>query len=362
MTPEASYGRAGVPEDRGRKHRATSFTSDPAARRLRTGGRTLLLLSDPINASILRLLARGSLESADLGERLRNVSRSTRFERLRELEGLGVIVREKRAGTPPVTECRLTGAGVRLLPVAALLEAWLDAAPAGSLFLGDSSATGTIKALTLGWGSTLLRWLAEQPRSLSELEPLVGEEVGYRELERILRNLIEVGLAERVTGKQRLRPHTVTSWARESTAPIAAAVRWERHEIPECGAPVTAIDAESGLLLALPLIKPPPGLDGACLLLVDTEAPDGDRPGRIAARVADGRLASCAQASEWDVSVGNWLRGTMLAWLDALIEGHSKGLEAAGDVGLAEGLIAALHEALFRRSGLNAGRLFDLSR
>jgi DNA-binding HxlR family transcriptional regulator len=351
-----------VPEDRGHKHRATPHASDPIARKLRTGGRTLLLLSDPINASILRLLARGSLESADLGERLKNVSRSTRFERLRELEGLGVIAREKRAGMPPITECRLTGAGVRLLPVAALLEGWLDAAPAGSLVLGDSLATGIVKALTLGWGSTLLRWLAEQPRSLTELEPLVGEEVGYRELERILRNLLEVGLAERVTGKQRLRPYTVTAWARESTAPIAAAVRWERHEIPACGASVTAIDAESGLLLALPLIKPPRGLDGACLLLVETEAPDGGYPGCIEARLADGRLASCTQATGWSPSAGSWLRGTMLAWLDALIEGQATGLEAGGDVGLAEGLIAALHEALFRRSGLNAGRLFDLSR
>jgi DNA-binding HxlR family transcriptional regulator len=350
-----------VPEDRGHKHRATSFTSDPTARRLRTGGRTLRLLSDPINASILRLLARGSLESADLGERLTNVSRSTRFERLRELEGLGVIVREKRAGTPPVTACRLTGAGVRLLPVAALLEGWLDSAPAGSLVLGDSNATGTIKALTLGWGSTLLRWLAERPHSLTELEPLVGE-VGYRELERILRNLIEAGLAERVTGKRRLRPYTVTSWARESTAPIAAAVRWERTEIPGCGAPFTVMDVESGLLLALPLIEPPRGLDGTCLLVVDTEAPDGDRLGRIAARLSDGRVASFAQAAEWDSSADSWLRGTMLAWLDALIEGRPTGLEAGGDIGLVEGLVAALHEALFRRSGLNAGRLFDLSR
>jgi DNA-binding HxlR family transcriptional regulator len=321
------------------------------------------LLSDSINASILRLLARGSLESADLGERLRNVSRSTRFERLRELEGLGVIVREKRAGTPPVTECRLTGAGVRLLPVAALLEAWLDAAPAGSLVFGDSSATGTIKALTLGWGSTLLRWLAERPHSLSELEPLVGE-VGYRELERILRNLIEVGLAERVTGKRRLRPYTVTSWARQSTAPIAAAVRWERNEIPDCGAAFTAIDAESGLLLALPLIEPPADLNGACVLLVDIEAPGDDEPGRIAARVADGRLAACAQVAEPELSnLDGWVRGDMLAWLDALIEGYPAKLETGGDIGLAEGLVTALHEALFRRSGLvqPIGRLFESS-
>jgi hypothetical protein len=51
----------------------------------------------------------------------------------------------------------------------------------------------------------------------------------------------------------------------------------------------------------------------------------------------------------------------MLAWLDAVIEGRPARLEAGGDAGLTEGLIIALHEALFRRSGsgLAAGRLFE---
>jgi DNA-binding HxlR family transcriptional regulator len=318
----------------------------------------LLLLSDPVNVSILRLLARRPLQAAELGERLRNVSRSTRFERLRLLEELGVIAREKRAGVPPSTACRLTAAGVRLLPVATLLEAWLKGAPAGLLALSDPRATLTIKALTLGWSSTLLRWLADRPRSLSELEPLVGE-MGYRELERILRNLIEVGLTERVAGRRRLRPYTVTRWARESVVPLAAAVHWERHHIPQRGAPVTALDAEGGLLLALPLIELPIDLDGTCLLRIEIETSDGEGVGEVAAQMVDGRLVSGVAAIGPVPEEGRWVCGTMSDWLEAVVEGQGNKLQAACGAELAGELVVGLREALLWRSTSISGQLSE---
>lgn len=348
-----------MPDDR-HTRQAASRASAASARKLRTGGQVLLLFADPINVLLLRLLAKRPLEAAELRERLANVSRSTRFGRLRELEGLGVIVREKRGGKPPATNCRLTGSGKRLLSVAVLLEAWLERAPAGPLALGDVAATATIKALTLGWGSTLLRYLAEQPRSLSELEPLVTE-VGYRELERILRNLIEVGLTERAPGRQRIRPYAVTGWARESVAPLIAAISWERRHIPERGAPVTAIDAEGGLLLALPLIELPIQMNGGCTLLVDLEAPEDERTGYVTARIVDGRLAPYMPGGEPGPGEGRWVRGTMSAWLDAVIEGRPMTLQASCDGRLAEGLITGLRQALFTRMSPVAGHLFEAS-
>jgi DNA-binding HxlR family transcriptional regulator len=333
-------------------------TNNRLTRKLRTGGRALFLLSDPISVSILQLLARRPRGGAELGDRLRNVSRSTRFERLRELEELGVIVREKHAGVPPTTACRLTAAGGRLLPVAVSLEEWLRGAPAGVLALGDPAAVAAMKALALGWGSTLLRWLADQPRSLSELEPLVGD-VGYRELERILRNLTEVGLTERVIGRQRLRPYTVTRWARESVVPLAVAVHWERHHIPQHGVPVTMLDIEGGLLLALPLIELPVDLDGACLLLVDTEATAGERIGEVAAEIVDGHLSACAPTAGWAHGERTWVRGTISAWLDALVEGQPAKLQAGCGAEIAGELIVGLRESLTRQSRPIAGRLFE---
>jgi DNA-binding HxlR family transcriptional regulator len=219
----------------------------------RAGCRALLLLADPVSVSILRLLACRSIASTDLLERVEHVSRSTFFDRLRDLEGLSLIVRERRASVPSTANCRVSGSGRRLLLVADLLDAWLARAPEGPLRLGDASATLAVKALVLGWGSTLLRWLAERPRSLTELERMV-DGLGYRKLERVAHNLIDAGLAERIATKGRLNPYTVTPWARESARAFVAAVRWEQHEIPEHCAPATAIEAMGGLLLALPLI------------------------------------------------------------------------------------------------------------
>src|SRR4051794_19538392 len=54
---------------------------DPAADRLQAGGYALLLLADPVSVSILRQLAAGPLENAELLDRVDFVSRSTYFER-----------------------------------------------------------------------------------------------------------------------------------------------------------------------------------------------------------------------------------------------------------------------------------------
>jgi DNA-binding HxlR family transcriptional regulator len=206
---------------------------DPAADQLRVGGRALLLLADPVSVSILRQLAGGPLRGTELLGRVEHVSRSTFFDRLRDLEEFSLIVRERRPSVPPVADCHLTGPGKRLIPVADLLDAWLAGAPGGPLRLGDASAALAIKALALGWGSTLLRLLADRPRSLTELERLV-DGIGYRKLERVAHSLVEAGLAERVAVKGRLNPYAVTPWARQSAWAFVAAVHWERREILGC--------------------------------------------------------------------------------------------------------------------------------
>ena len=53
--------------------------TDPAAERLRAGGRALLLLADPVSVSILRSLEPGPMENSELISRVEGVSRSTYF-------------------------------------------------------------------------------------------------------------------------------------------------------------------------------------------------------------------------------------------------------------------------------------------
>src|SRR6187551_790602 len=153
--------------------------ADPVAGRLRAGGRALLLLADPVSFAIVSQLASGPLENTELLERIGFVSRSTFFQRMRDLEELSLLSRARRGDVPPITECRLGRAGGGLPPVARRLDVWLMEAPHGPLRLGEAYATATVKALALAWGSTLLRWLAEEPRTLSELEQRV-QILGYR--------------------------------------------------------------------------------------------------------------------------------------------------------------------------------------
>jgi DNA-binding HxlR family transcriptional regulator len=334
--------------------------ADPAGERLRAGGRVLLLLADRVSVSILRSLASGPMDGAELIDQVENVSRSTYFERLRDLEEISLIVRERRSGIPPVAACRLTEAGRCLLRVARLHESWLTRAPDGPLRAGDASAAAATKALALGWGSTLVRWLAERPRSLTELEPLVGG-LGYRKRERAIRDLVTAGLAERVAAEGRISPYSVSFWARESIALLAAAVRWERRAIPKRSAPVTATEVEAWLLLALPLVRVRTGSNGGCELLVDSERPETEGPAGVATRIVDGRATLCVPVSESEQQLRNvsWLRGSQWAWFHAVIRGVPGKLETGGDAGLAEALIAGMHEALLVRLASEPGRLFE---
>jgi DNA-binding HxlR family transcriptional regulator len=314
----------------------------------------LLLLADPASVSILRELATGPLENSELLGRIEYVSRSTYFERMRDLEELSLICRRRRVDFPPVVECRLAATGRRLLPVAALLDEWLGRTPQGPLRLGEAYAAAAIKALAIGWGSTLLRWLAERPYSLTELEQLV-DGLGYRKLERTARDLVQTGLAERVSVRGRLSPYRVTPWGRQAVGPLTAAIRWERNEIPKRTTPVTSIEAEGVLLLALPLIELPAGVNGACTLLVDADPPGVESLGGAVVRLADGRPISWEPAAGLGSDADCWVRGAVSAWLDAGSNAFTEALRRGGDSSLAEKVIAALREAGSARLSLAAG-------
>jgi len=300
------------------------------------------------------------MESSELMTRVENVSRSTYFERLRDLEDISLIARERSRETPPVAACRLEGAGRCLLRVARLLDRWLGRSPTGRLTVGDARATAVTKALALGWGSTILRWLAERPRSLTELEPLV-EGLGYRKLERAMRDLDNAGLIERVDAEGRLSPYTVTRWARESVAVLSAAVRWERQRIPERSAAVTGLEVEAGLLLALPLVDVPDAPDGACVLLIDPEDPRAGNPAGVVVRMLGGRAIWCVPVPDRKPQDMTSLRGTLPEWLQAVIRGKPEKLQCVGDAPLTSALMVGLHEALLTRMAPPPGRLFEVA-
>lgn len=330
---------------------------DPVASRLHAGGRALLVLADPVSVSILLHLGSGPLESAELLERICFASRSTYFERMRDMEELSLVSRIRQPDVPPTVECRLSSHGERLLPVAARLDVWLAQAPSGPLKLGEAYAGGTVKALAVAWGSTLLRWLAERPRSLTELERLVHV-FGYRKLERILRDLTAAGLIERAPVEGRLNPYCVTDWARWAANLLTAAMRWERDEIPSQSAVVSSIEAEGVMLLGLPMIELPASAGGTCALLVDAYD-SAECLGGAVVRLLDGHPASWEAVGDSDpdaIEAGAdcWVRGTTLAWLGAHSDA-SRDFEVGGDAYLAEKVMAGLREMGSRRPRLSVG-------
>lgn len=66
---------------------------------------------------ILKELRHGRLRYSELKRRLGGVSPKTLVERLRELEGLGVVSREVFAEVPPRVEYELTERGVELTAI-----------------------------------------------------------------------------------------------------------------------------------------------------------------------------------------------------------------------------------------------------
>ena len=232
-----------------------------------------------------------------------------------------------------------------LLGVAAVLQAWLAEAPEQSLALGTSTAKGTIKALVEGWSTSMLRALAARPLTLTELDRLIAG-LSYPSLERRLGAMRLAGQIKPCPSPERGTPYTVTPWLRRAIAPLAAAARWERVNVPDYTAPITKLDAEAAFLLAVPLIDSvDPEHSGACRFAVEIPGGDGARLAGVLISVKEGRIVSCATKHQGHTDA--WASGPASAWLQAVIGHDTDRLEIGGDCDLARALIEGLHGVLF---------------
>lgn len=312
-------------------------TDSPRARAgLRAGSVALLVLSDSLNLAVLRQLSNGPLTASELLEELR-ASRATRFKRLRRLEELGLIVREKHSGWPPPTYCRLSEAGRGLLAVAERFEAWFERRQSDDGG-GELERARATKALASGWCSTLVRWLAESPRSATELEALTPPQTSHHDVKRALGALSKMGLAERVPRRiGRRHPYALTPSGREAAAPLAAAIHWERGHVCDADPAWEAPAAETLLYLAAPLATVPVGIEGICSMLISEHAV-------VSMEISSGRLS--ARSPEPGEEVQAEARGTGHAWLASLVSGTSETLETKGDHELIAVLIRGLQRAI----------------
>jgi DNA-binding HxlR family transcriptional regulator len=323
----------------------TGSTSNGSGNEERSGAQTLLLLAAPLNAAILRALAGGAMQLAELRRQTGAPAQTTLRAQLKRLVEIGVAQKHRRNRFPGVLEYELTPAGAELLPVADVLERWLQIAPQGPLRLDESPAKASIKALADGWSTTILRALAAGPLSLTELDRLIGT-LTYPSLQRRLGALRLAGQIEARPGTDRGTPYAVTDWLRQGVAPLAAAGRWERRHRSQLTPQIGRLEVEAAFLLTLPLLRPSSRLTGSCRLAVRLSNGAKEQLAGVTAEIADGAMTACA--TELDGKPGAWAQGSAAAWLDAVIEHDVDSLELGGDRSLAGELIEGLHAVLFQ--------------
>jgi DNA-binding HxlR family transcriptional regulator len=322
----------------------TEITVNGSGNGARSGAQTLALLATPLNSHLLRALSQGPKRQADLRREVGTPAQTTLRAHLKELAEIGSIAKQRRNRFPGVLEFELTEAGRDLLAVATILERWLERAPEGPLSLGTAPAKSAIKALAEGWSTTILRALAAGPLSLTELDHIIGS-LSYPSLERRMGAMRLADQIEARPSNGRGTPYAVTPWLRQGVGPLAAATRWERCHLPEGAPPLTRIDTEAAFLLAVPLLQLPSDLSGSCRMAM--EIPNGSNPrlAGVVIEVRDGKVTSCATRLRGSPEA--WASGSTKAWLAALIEADSDGLELGGDGRLARTFLHGLHRSLF---------------
>jgi DNA-binding HxlR family transcriptional regulator len=317
---------------------------------VRAGSRVLRLVGNPVNTRVLRAHAERPRQVAKLHDEIDWAAQTTLRASVAALREVGALEREDSGRTAYASKNRITPAGEELLFVAATLEAWLAKAPQGPIEPGSEEAKVAIKALAGGWGSTLMRALAGQAYSLSELDSLIPG-VAYPSLERRLVKMRETRQVTPAPGPGRGTPYVVTDWLRRSIGPLCAAGRCERRHMAETTQPITSIEVEAAFLLALPLVPLPPNASGECMLAVHTgkgkpaKDPKGGISGVIVV-VERGEITCCA--AQVEESPSTWGLGTAESWLEAVIDGRLDALRFGGArPRLAAGLVHGLHLALF---------------
>jgi DNA-binding HxlR family transcriptional regulator len=311
---------------------------------VRSGAQTLLVLAAPLNAPVLRALRDGPKQQAELRREAGAPAQTTLRAQLKRLEEIGAIEKRRCNRFPGVLEYELTLAGRDLLFVVDVLERWLELAPEGPQVLGGAEAKVTVKALTDGWSTTIVRALATGPLSLTELDGLIGA-LSYPSLERRLNTMRLVGLLGTRIGDGRARPYTVTAWLRFGIAPLAAAARWERRHRPHTSPPIAALDVETAFLLTVPMLELEAGLNGSCRLAAELRNGNGRRLAGVTVGVEDGKVVSSSIRLQGQPVA--WAIGSVGAWLGAVIQSDRE-LELGGDCRLARALVDGLHEGLFR--------------
>jgi DNA-binding HxlR family transcriptional regulator len=310
----------------------------------RSGGYVLSLFSKALHGLVLRALSGGPLRLAELRRKVGGPAQSTLRGNLDNLFDMGALEKRQGNGRTNMVDNALTPVGAELLFVADTVEAWLARAPEGPRHLESETGKASIKALLAGWDSTMLRAFAVRPFSLTEIDNLISA-FSYPALERRLAAMRLAGFVTPVQGNGGATPYAVAEWLRQAMAPLLAAIRCERRHMADETAPLTRIDVETILLLALPLVELAPSATGVSQLAVYGGDDSDWRSAGVRLSVEEGRIVSCT--SKLEANSDSWIRGSAANWLDALVVGRSRQLQVSGERAVTLDIVDGLHRSLF---------------
>lgn len=305
----------------------------------RAGGLSLSLLATPLNVHILQALEREPMPLLELRQKAGSPPQSTMRLYSRTLAELGIIERQRQAAFPGSAEYRITNTGQDLLGVAEILESWLCVAPREPIALGTTASKSATKALVEGWATNIVRAIAAQPLSLTELNKVIPK-VSYPSLERRLGAMRLAGLVEPQPSERRGTPYGATDWLRQAVIPMASAAAWERRHRPDGVQPIGRLGVEAVFLLAIPLLEVPPTFDGKFRLAVEVQGGASPIFAGVLVCFENGKVASCSSRLEGDAD--GWISGTPDGWLRRMSGVAHGGLEMRGDIASAEVLLDAI--------------------
>lgn len=257
------------------------------------------------------------------------------------LELLPPVLLESQGAVGPYSKARATPKGIQFLFVVSTLERWLRDCPAGPLDLSEE-ASSAIASLVCCWSATVTHALAALPLTLPELHRAVGI-LDYETVEEHIEAMERDGLVEVRSSAGETR-YSLSEWMRAGISPIIAAARYEAHYPEADVAPPDILDVEAAFQMALPPVLLAPDLRGSCRLGVQIPGGEPLMAGATA-EVGRGRVLSSSALLEEDPE--NWVTGSPLDWMEAVIDPSTGRLKSGGDAELAEALIEGLHETLF---------------
>lgn len=349
VTPRVSNGSDRTSGSVGAAAAARRRDAHPSASRPAGIGVLLLrLLADEDVPRILRALRdSGPMSFGALKQRLADVPASTLAKWLQRACGAGAVSRHDSPQTDQPIVYRVTDLGRDLHALFGSAHAWVVRGPGAAAdepgrlsltsrvlgLLADDAARAVLHAVDEG---------ADRPAALErELRDLSHDRIVG-----VLRKHESLRLIDREGRPGGRRPIHVTSSGREAVAFVAVAGRLEqRYCVPGAAAPAPAETARL-LCFAAPLIDPRARERGVFRITVE---PQPDRPAEPASfLIQTGSDAGDVDLdSVPDAAVSAEAPGTVGAWCRAVLDGDRSEIAVAGNAGLADRLVAALHARLF---------------